>query len=105
MKIKKFLKPFILTYLFFSVAISFYPSFDFYSLKGIGAVDFRSDNITNFDSLEKNSIDLYSSLKSVYLQDRERKVKTLPVNPDAIYTFLYPGCFPTTALLSSLLQS
>ena len=48
---------------------------DFYSIKGIGAVDFRSDNITNFDSLEKNSIDLYSSLKSVYLQDRERKIK------------------------------
>ena len=47
---------------------------DFYSIKGIGAVDFRSDNITNFDSLEKNSIDLYSSLKSVYLQDRERKI-------------------------------
>jgi len=34
LKIRKFLKPFILTYLFFSVAISFYPSFDFYSLKG-----------------------------------------------------------------------
>jgi len=34
LKIKKFLKPFILTYLFFSVAISFYPSFDFYTLKG-----------------------------------------------------------------------
>ena len=48
---------------------------DYYSLKGVGAVDFRSDNITNFKSLEKNSIDLYSSLKSVYLQDRERKIK------------------------------
>ena len=34
MKIKKFLKPFVLTYLFFSVAISFYPSFEFYSFKG-----------------------------------------------------------------------
>ena len=33
-----------------------------------------SDNIINFDSLEKNSIDLYSSLKSIYLQDRERKI-------------------------------
>ena len=32
--IKKFLRPFIVTYIFFSVAISFYPSFDFYSLKG-----------------------------------------------------------------------
>ncbi len=48
---------------------------DFYSVKGVGAVDFRSNNIKNFDSLEKNSIDLYSSLKSIYLQDRERKIK------------------------------
>ena len=55
---------------------------DFYSLKGIGAVDFRSDNITNFDSLEKSSIDLYSSLKSVYLQDRERKVKNSETDQD-----------------------
>lgn len=47
---------------------------DYYSVKGITAVDFRSDNIINFDSLEKNSIDLYSSLKSIYLQDRERKI-------------------------------
>ena len=31
---KKFIRPFIVTYIFFSVAISFYPSFDFYSLKG-----------------------------------------------------------------------
>ena len=31
---KKFIRPFVVTYIFFSVAISFYPSFDFYSLKG-----------------------------------------------------------------------
>ncbi len=31
---KKFYKPFILTYLFFSIVISFYPSFEFYSFKG-----------------------------------------------------------------------
>jgi len=47
---------------------------DYYSLKGTAAVDFRSDNLTNFESLEKNSIDLYSSMKSVYLQSRENKV-------------------------------
>ena len=47
---------------------------DFYSLKGVGGVNFRSENIKNFDSLEKNSIDLYSSLKSIYLQDREKKI-------------------------------
>ena len=45
---------------------------DYYSLKGVGGVNFRSENIKNFDSLE-NSIDLYSSLKSIYLQDREKK--------------------------------
>tara|TARA_B100000282_G_C31554547_1_gene409094 strand:- start:525 stop:725 length:201 start_codon:yes stop_codon:yes gene_type:complete len=32
--LKKFIKPFVLTYLFFSIAISFYPSFNFYSFKG-----------------------------------------------------------------------
>ena len=48
---------------------------DYYSVKGLDAVDFRADNDQNFQSLEKNSIDLYSSLKSIYLQDRENKIK------------------------------
>ena len=49
-------------------------SLDYYSVKGTSAINFRSDNITNFDSLEKNSIDLYSSMKSIYLQDKENKI-------------------------------
>ena len=48
---------------------------DYFSVKGTGAVDFRADNITNFDSIKKNSIDLYSSYKSVYLQNRENKIR------------------------------
>ena len=48
---------------------------DYYSLKSTNAVDFRSDNLTSFESLEKNSIDLYSSYKSIYLQDRENKIE------------------------------
>jgi len=48
---------------------------DYYSVKGTSAIDFRADNDKNFESLEKNSIDLYSSLKSIYLQDRENKIK------------------------------
>ena len=36
----------------------------------------------NFESLEKNSIDLYSSLKSIYLQDRENKIKNSVENKD-----------------------
>ena len=47
---------------------------DYYSVKGTDAVDFRSNNLLNFDSLEKNSLDLYSSYKSIYLQDRENKI-------------------------------
>ena len=50
-------------------------SLDYYSVKGTSAVDFRSDNLNNFESLEKNSIDLYSSMKSIYLQDRNNKIK------------------------------
>ena len=50
-------------------------SLDFYSVKGTTAIDFRADNVTNFESLEKNSLDLYSSMKSVYLQDRKNKIK------------------------------
>ena len=48
---------------------------DYYSVKGVDAVDFRAENDLNFESLEKNSIDLYSSLKSIYLQDRDNKIK------------------------------
>tara|TARA_B100001057_G_C22578964_1_gene844194 strand:+ start:252 stop:869 length:618 start_codon:yes stop_codon:yes gene_type:complete len=49
--------------------------FDYIAVKGTTAVDFRADNATNFDSLEKNSIDLYASFKSLYLQNRENKIK------------------------------
>ncbi len=55
---------------------------DYYSVKGTTAIDFRSDNLLNFESLEKNSIDLYSSFKSIYLQDREKKVKNSVSNQD-----------------------
>jgi phospholipid-binding lipoprotein MlaA len=48
---------------------------DYYSVKGAGSIDFRASNDKNFESLEKNSIDLYTSLKSIYLQDRENKIK------------------------------
>ena len=56
---------------------------DYVLVKGTSAVDFRGDNMTNFDSLEKNSIDMYSSMKSVYLQDRERKIKNSTETDDS----------------------
>jgi phospholipid-binding lipoprotein MlaA len=48
---------------------------DYFAVKGTTAIDFRADNEVNFNSLEKNSLDLYSSFKSIYLQDRENKIK------------------------------
>ena len=48
---------------------------DYFSVKGTTTIDFRADNSKNIDSLEKNSIDLYSSYKSIYLQDRENKIR------------------------------
>ena len=49
-------------------------AFDYYSVKATTAIDFRADNDKNFESLEKNSIDLYASFKSLYLQNRENKI-------------------------------
>ena len=43
--------------------------------KVLSGIDFRSDNIESFENLEKNSIDFYASVKSLYLQDRENKIK------------------------------
>jgi len=47
---------------------------DYVGVKAASAVDFRSENITNFESLEKNSIDLYAATKSLYLQNRKNKI-------------------------------
>ena len=55
---------------------------DYYSVKGTSVIDFRADNIANFSSLEKNSIDLYASFKSVYLQDRENKINNSAAGDD-----------------------
>ena len=57
-------------------------SLDYYSVKGTSVVDFRAKNDKNFESLEKNSIDLYSSMKSIYLQDRQNKIENSIVNED-----------------------
>ena len=47
---------------------------DYFSVRGTSAIDFRGDNMTNLDSLEKNSIDMYAALKSLYLQNRAKKI-------------------------------
>ena len=56
--------------------------FDYLAVKGTTAVDFRADNEVNFDSLEENSIDLYASFKSLYLQNRENKINNSSESED-----------------------
>ena len=55
---------------------------DYLTVKGTTAVDFRADNETNFKSLEENSIDLYASFKSLYLQNRENKINNSSESED-----------------------
>ena len=43
--------------------------------KAVSGIDFRADNIESFENLEKNSIDFYASVRSLYTQDRENKIK------------------------------
>ena len=50
-------------------------SLDYYSVKGTGAIDFRADNDKNFESLEKNSLDLYSSLKAFICKIEKIKLR------------------------------
>ena len=45
------------------------------STKALSGIDFRAENIESFDNLEKNSLDFYASVKSLYTQDRENKIK------------------------------
>ncbi len=51
-----------------------YSEHNYYYYRGTGAVDFRAKNIESFNSLEENSIDLYASIKSLYLQNRNKKI-------------------------------
>ncbi len=51
-----------------------YSEHNYYYYRGASAVDFRAKNIESFDSLEENAIDFYASVKSIYLQDRAKKI-------------------------------
>ena len=48
--------------------------FDYYASRAGSGIDFRAKNIDSFENLEKNSLDFYASVKSLYLQDRQQKV-------------------------------
>jgi len=43
--------------------------------KALSGIEFRANNIESIDNLQKNSLDFYASVKSLYLQDRENKIE------------------------------
>ena len=48
--------------------------FDYYASRVAAGVDFRAKNYDSIENLQKNSLDFYASVKSVYLQDRQQKI-------------------------------
>ena len=46
----------------------------FITSKALSGIDFRANNIESFENLQKNSIDFYASVKSLYLQNRQQKM-------------------------------
>ena len=50
-------------------------------------VDFRAKNLESIDNLEKNSMDFYASVRSLYLQDRQQKI----ANSNPTIEIMYEG--------------
>ena len=42
--------------------------------EALNGINFRADNIESLDNVEKNSLDFYASVRSLYTQDRENKI-------------------------------
>ena len=52
----------------------YFTDFDYYASRVTAGVDFRAKNYDAIENLEKNSVDFYASVKSLYLQDRQQKI-------------------------------
>ena len=57
---------------------------DYYVSRLLSGVDFRAKNLESFDSLENSSVDLYASVRSLYLQDRYRKIRNIDKTTDTL---------------------
>tara|TARA_B100000767_G_scaffold226679_1_gene216391 strand:- start:1088 stop:1837 length:750 start_codon:yes stop_codon:yes gene_type:complete len=55
--------------------------------KVLTGIDFRAKNIDSINNLEKNSMDFYASVKSLYLQDRQQKI----INRNGSLEIIYDG--------------
>ena len=43
--------------------------------KALNGINFRAENMASLENLETNSVDFYATVKSLYSQDRENKIK------------------------------
>ena len=60
---------------------------EYMTTKILGGVNFRANNLETIENLEKNSMDFYASVRSLYLQNRQRKI----LNSNSIIEILYEG--------------
>ena len=60
---------------------------DYMTSKALTGIDFRAKNIQSIDNLQKNSLDFYASVRSLYLQDRQKKI----MNRNAVIEIMYEG--------------
>jgi phospholipid-binding lipoprotein MlaA len=59
--------------------------------KILTGIDFRALNLVSIDYLDIYSLDFYASVKSLYLQDRQRKIANKDVTSSATIEVLYEG--------------
>jgi phospholipid-binding lipoprotein MlaA len=55
--------------------------------KILSGIDFRAKNLESIENLEKNSMDFYASVRSLYLQDRQQKI----LNSNPTIEIMYEG--------------
>tara|TARA_B110000238_G_C16098445_1_gene427174 strand:- start:498 stop:1262 length:765 start_codon:yes stop_codon:yes gene_type:complete len=61
-----------------------FSDFDYWGSRGTQGIDFRAKNIDSFENLQKNSMDFYASVKSLYLQDRQKKIANSTVTTETM---------------------
>jgi len=61
-----------------------FSDFDYWASRAGTGIDFRAKNIDSFENLEKNSMDFYASVRSLYLQDRQKKIANSNVTTETM---------------------
>jgi phospholipid-binding lipoprotein MlaA len=52
----------------------YFSDVDYWMTRATTGIDFRAKNIDSLENLENNSLDFYASVRSLYLQDRQKKI-------------------------------